>query len=164
MFKEAWAVDSLSTSWEDMDWYAFPPTPLIANVINKIPSLYSHRIIVPGLAQYVVVFGTSEPVNSDSLVPTLPTQSSGSTIQLEPAWLVPRASTIRVQGFSGQVADQIEALQRRSTIDGYRTAIADKVGNSSVKISKDENLTRLLEIFTGIGRNVAEVSPRGTYI
>ena len=34
-----------------------------------------------------------------------------------------------------------------STIEGYRTAIADKVGNSSVNISKDENLTRLLESF-----------------
>ena len=30
-----------------------------------------------------------------------------------------------------------------STIDGYRSAIADKLGNSSLNISKDENLTRL---------------------
>ena len=34
-----------------------------------------------------------------------------------------------------------------STIDGYRTAIADKVGNSKINISKDENLTRLLDSF-----------------
>ena len=34
-----------------------------------------------------------------------------------------------------------------STIDGYRSAIADKLGNSSINISKDENLTRLLDIF-----------------
>ena len=32
-----------------------------------------------------------------------------------------------------------------STIDGYKTAIADKVGNSSVGISKDENFTHLLD-------------------
>ena len=32
-----------------------------------------------------------------------------------------------------------------STIDGYRSAIADKLGNSSLNISKDENLTRLLD-------------------
>ena len=34
-----------------------------------------------------------------------------------------------------------------STIDGYRTAIADKIGNDPVNISKDENLTRLLDSF-----------------
>ena len=34
-----------------------------------------------------------------------------------------------------------------STIDGYRSAIADKLGNASLNISKDENLTRLLDSF-----------------
>ena len=34
-----------------------------------------------------------------------------------------------------------------STIDGYRSAIADKLGNPSINISKDENLTRLLDSF-----------------
>ena len=34
-----------------------------------------------------------------------------------------------------------------STIDGYRSAIADKLGNASTNISKDENLTRLLDSF-----------------
>ena len=34
-----------------------------------------------------------------------------------------------------------------STIDGYRSAIADKLGNSTLNISKDENLTRLLDGF-----------------
>ena len=34
-----------------------------------------------------------------------------------------------------------------STIDGYRSAIADKLGNSPLNISKDENLTRLLHSF-----------------
>ena len=33
------------------------------------------------------------------------------------------------------------------TIDGYRSAIADKLGNVPVNISKDENLTRLLDSF-----------------
>ena len=32
-----------------------------------------------------------------------------------------------------------------STIEGYRTAIADMVGNDKLNISKDENLTRLLD-------------------
>ena len=34
-----------------------------------------------------------------------------------------------------------------STIDGYRSAIADKLGNSSINVSKDENLTCLLDSF-----------------
>ena len=34
-----------------------------------------------------------------------------------------------------------------STIDGYRSAIADKLGNASLNISKDENLTCLLDSF-----------------
>ena len=34
-----------------------------------------------------------------------------------------------------------------STIDGYRSAIADKLGNSPINVSKDENLTHLLDSF-----------------
>ena len=34
-----------------------------------------------------------------------------------------------------------------STIDGYRSAIADELGNSPLNISKDENLTHLLDSF-----------------
>ena len=34
-----------------------------------------------------------------------------------------------------------------STIDGYMSAIADKLGNSSLNVSKDENLTCLLDSF-----------------
>ena len=34
-----------------------------------------------------------------------------------------------------------------STIDGYRSAIVDKLGNTAFNISKDDNLTRLLDSF-----------------
>ena len=34
-----------------------------------------------------------------------------------------------------------------STIDGYRSAIADKLGDTPINISKNDNLTRLLESF-----------------
>ena len=34
-----------------------------------------------------------------------------------------------------------------STIDGYRSAIADKLGNATINISKDDNLTRLWDSF-----------------
>ena len=41
---------------------------------------------------------------------------------------------------------EVKKLQP-STIDGYRSAIADKLGSPTVNISKDDNLTRLLESF-----------------
>ena len=40
-----------------------------------------------------------------------------------------------------------DRMLQPSTIDGYRSAIADKLGNSPLNISKDENLTRLLYSF-----------------
>ena len=41
---------------------------------------------------------------------------------------------------------EVKKLQP-STIDGYRSAIADKLGNTTVNISTDDNLTRLLDSF-----------------
>ena len=41
---------------------------------------------------------------------------------------------------------QVRKLQP-STIDGYRSAIADKLGNSPINVGKDENLTPLLDSF-----------------
>ena len=51
-----------------------------------------------------------------------------------------------------QIADFLLSLFQEkhlqpSTIEGYRTAIADKVGSSRINISKDENLSRLLDSF-----------------
>ena len=51
-----------------------------------------------------------------------------------------------------QIADFLLCLFQEkhlqpSTIDGYRTAISDKIGNGRVNIGKDENLTRLLDSF-----------------
>ena len=54
-----------------------------------------------------------------------------------------------------------------STIDGYRTAIADMVGNQEVNISKDENLTRLLDSFhrdKPKGRRGVPLFPMGWFI
>ena len=51
-----------------------------------------------------------------------------------------------------QIADFLlhlfkERKLQPSTIEDYRTAIADMVGNNKLNISKDENLTRLLDSF-----------------
>ena len=99
--------------------------------------------------------------------------SSQQPDQPKPSRLAPRAETIKEQGFSSPVASRIEAPQRSSqrrspsikqiayfllhlfqeknlqpsTIDGYRSAISDKLGISCLNVSKDENLTRLLDSF-----------------
>ena len=53
---------------------------------------------------------------------------------------------------SKQIADFLlhlfqEKNLQPSMIDSYRSAIADKLGNASLNVSKDENLTRLLDSF-----------------
>ena len=154
----------------------------------------------PGVAQHVLVLGSSGNVQSD---PPVSAQSGISTFQPDPAQepvkpeltcLAPRATANKEQGFSEEVAAQIEAPQRGSTrsvyeakwtiftkwclsnqvdfrapplkaiadfllhlfqdrklqpgtIDGYRSIIADKLVNSTINVSKDENLTCLLDSF-----------------
>ena len=156
-----------------------------------------------GLAQHALVLGSDQSIKSNSLQSSLGEEPVNSTVQRpspqelessESACLAPRASSIRRQGFSEEVAARIEAPQRSSTravykskwaifvkwcdsnqvdfrapslkqvadfllylfnerqlqpstIEGYRTAIADMVGNDPVHFGKDESLTRLLDSF-----------------
>ena len=61
--KEAWAVDSLSLSGEDMAGYAFLPTPLVTNVKQDLQAQpLEHNSHSSGLAQHVVVLEPGEPV------------------------------------------------------------------------------------------------------
>ena len=46
-----------------------------------------------------------------------------------------------------------------NTIDGYRSTFADKLGNSPLNISKDENLTRLLNFSTDTDPKAGGVPP-----
>ena len=43
---KAWAVDALTLSWEDLDLYAFPPVPLLTNVLTKALSHRCKRMII----------------------------------------------------------------------------------------------------------------------
>ena len=157
----------------------------------------------PGLAQHALVLGSDQAVKSDSVQSSLGEVPIDPAIQRSPpqelessksACLAPRASSIKRQGFSDEVAARIEAPQRSSTravyksmwaifvkwcesnqvdfrspslkqvadfllylfkerhlqpstIEGYRTAIADMIGNDTIQFGKDENLTRLLDSF-----------------
>ena len=201
---QAWAVDALSLSWEDLDPYAFPTGSHLGQSGGEAPRLplQQNNPDCPRVAQHALVLGPGSNVKRDPTVSAQHTQPSVSAIQPGPSQepveseltcLAPRASAIKEQGFSEAVAARIEAPQRRSTrsvyeakwtiftkwclsnqvdfrapplkaiadfllhlfqdkklqpgtIDGYRSAIADKLGNSTINVSKD-NLTRLLDSF-----------------
>ena len=43
---QAWAVDALSLSWEDLDPYAFPPAAILGKVVEKLQDYPCKRIIL----------------------------------------------------------------------------------------------------------------------
>ena len=43
---QAWAVDALSLSWEDLDPYAFPPAVILSKVVEKLHDYPCNRIIL----------------------------------------------------------------------------------------------------------------------
>ena len=201
---QAWAVDALSLSWEDLDPYAFPPAAILGKVVEKLQDYPCNRIILiapgwPNMPWFwdLVAMSSQIPLSAQPAQPSVSAIQPGPSqepVESEPTCLAPRASAIKEQGFSEAVAARIEAPQRRSTrsvyeakwtiftkwclsnqvdfrapplkaiadfllhlfqdkklqpgtIDGYRSAIADKLGNSTINVSKDENLTRLLDSF-----------------
>ena len=200
----AWAVDALSTMEQSGRVRLSSSLPSQSGHIQTGQSgLSQNDLNRSGLAQHALVLGSDQSIKSNSLQASLGEEPVNSTVQRpspqelessESACLAPRASSIRRQGFSEEVAARIEAPQRSSTravykskwaifvkwcdsnqvdfrapslkqvadfllylfnerqlqpstIDGYRTAIADMVGNDPVHFGKDESLTRLLDSF-----------------
>ena len=45
----AWAVDALTVSWEDLDMYAFPPVSLLGKVVSKLSDHLYKRVILIAL-------------------------------------------------------------------------------------------------------------------
>ena len=201
----AWAVDALTVSWENLDMYVFPPVSLLGKVVSKLSDhLYKRVILIapgwPNMPWFwdIVELSSQIPLCLPSH-PDLVTQPFNkarhrnlTNLNLH-AWLLePRLSRSRdslvqwrhelrllkeVQPEQSmrqsgpffvrwcessqvdfrspsvkQIADFLlhlfqEKNLQPSTIDCYRSAIADKLGNSSLNVSKDENLTRLLDSF-----------------
>ena len=109
---QAWAVDALSLSWENLDPYAFPPAAILGKVVEKLQDYPCNRIILiaPGCPGFGISGGN---VQSDPFVSGQPAQSGISTIQPDPAQepvkpeptcLGPRATAMKEQGFSEAVA------------------------------------------------------------
>ena len=45
----AWAMDALTVSCENLDMYAFPPVPLLGKVVSKLSDLLYKRVILIAL-------------------------------------------------------------------------------------------------------------------
>ena len=77
-----------------------------------------------GLAQHALVLGCVGVVVPESVVPANPAvqqKPAQGSAEFEPPFLALPAKAIREQGFSDQVAENIEASQRRSTRYVYET-------------------------------------------
>ena len=202
---QAWAVDALSLSWEDLDPYAFPPAAILGKVVEKLQDYPCNRIILiapgwPNMPWFwdLVAMSSQIPLCLPS-IPNLVSQPFNQVLHrnlsnlnlhawlLEPQQSKSKASLKQWQHelrllkedqpdlsyeakwtiftkwcLSNQVdfrAPPLKAIAdfllhlfqekklQPGTIDGYRSAIADKLGNSTINVSKDENLTRLLDSF-----------------
>ena len=202
---QAWAVDALSLSWEDLDPYAFPPAAILGKVVEKLQDYPCNRIILiapgwPNMPWFwdLVAMSSQIPLCLPN-IPNLVSQPFNQVLHrnlsnlnlhawlLEPQQSRSKASlrqwqhelrllkedqpdlSMRQSGpflktccLSNQVdfrAPPLKAIAdfllhlfqdkklQPGTIDGYRSAIADKLGNLTINVSKDENLTRLLDSF-----------------
>ena len=198
---QAWAIDVLSMSWENLDPYAFPPTAILGKVVEKLQNKLYRRLILiapgwPNMPWFWDLVSMSSQIPLS--LPNLLTQPFNQTphrnltnLNLH-AWLLePQQS--RSKGSLRQWQQELRLLRgdqpdqsmrqsgpflqsgvslkvdfraaplnsvadflmylfqdrklQPSTIDGYRSAIADKLGNSSINISKNEDFTRLLDSF-----------------
>ena len=105
------------------------------------------------VAKYALVLGSSSHVQPNPTEPAKSAKSANIAFQSDQSmrqsglFLHNSQSLIRwTSGYFLLYFFQVRKLQP-STIDGYSSAIADKLGNSSFNLSKDENLTLLLDSF-----------------
>ena len=110
---QAWAVDALRLSWENLDPYAFAPAAILGKVVEKLQDYPCNRIILIAPGWPIMPWFWDLVAMSSPSVSAQPAQSGISTIQPdptqepvkpEPICLAPRATAIKEQGFSEAVA------------------------------------------------------------
>ena len=118
--------------------------------VTGLPLQQDH-LDCPMVAQHALVLGSSGTVQSDFLVPAQHTRLSVSTIQPGPTQDQPRRSTRSVYEAKWTIFTKwapplkviadflLHLFQDRKlqpgTIDGYKSAISDKLGNSTINVS-----------------------------
>ena len=94
---QAWAVDALCLSWEDLDVYAFPPAAILGKVVDKLQHYPCNRIIPgwPNMPWFwdLVTMSSQIPLCLPNL-PNLVSQPFNQTLHRNlsnlklPAWLL----------------------------------------------------------------------------
>ena len=132
------------------------PTEPAQPALQSDPSQKSHKSKSPCMAPRTSAI--KEQGFSESVATRIEAPERGSTRSVYEAkwaifckWCVTHQVDFRAPPVKS-VADFLMYLfedgkLQPSTIDSYRSAIADKLGNSPINISKDENLTGLLDSF-----------------
>ena len=84
---QAWAVDALSLSWEDLDPYAFPPAAILGKVVEKLQDYPCNRIILiapgwPNMPWFynLIAISSQIPLRLPNL-PNLVSQPFNQTLQ-----------------------------------------------------------------------------------
>ena len=158
----------IAPGWPNMPWFwdlvtmssqvplSLPNLPSLLTALQSDPSQKSDQSKSPCLAPRATTIkeqGFSEAVAARIEAPQR--RSTRSVYEAKwtifTKWCVTNQVDFRAPPVKS-VADFLMYLfedkkLQPSTIDGYRSAIADKLGPTTVNISKDDNLTRLLESF-----------------
>ena len=98
------------------------------------------------VAQHALVLGNGSYVNPN---PNVPAHFADSTLQSDSTQeSVDPKGAPPIKSIANFLLDLFQEREiQPSTIDGYRSATADKLRNWSINVSKDENLTRLMDSF-----------------
>ena len=126
---EAWKVDSLVQSWEGWYAYAYPPTALIRQTLNKLILHRAELILIaplwpkqewfPDLLRlsiaFPLVFLPTAKLLKQSFSQTFSSEASDST----PSRVEVICRSNQARGFSEQVSNRITVPQRKFTLDLY---------------------------------------------
>ena len=153
----------IAPGWPNMPWFwdlvdlsvQIPfRLPQIADLVtqpfNKLQKQESHQLQSSCLAPRIIAIqehGFSHEVAAQMEAP----QRSSTRAVYKSKWFHSHEVDFRAPS-ENQIADFLLYLFKErnlqpSTIEGYRTAIADMVSNHNLNISMDENFTRLLDSF-----------------
>ena len=126
---EAWKVDSLVQSWEGRYAYAYPPTALIRQTLNKLILHRAELILIaplwpkqewfPDLLRLSIAFPLvllpTAKLLKQSFSQTFSSEASDST----PSRVEVICRSNQARGFSEQVSNRITVPQRKFTLDLY---------------------------------------------
>ena len=124
---QAWAVDTLAISWDGMSAYAYPPTNLICQVLNKVIQSDVRLCLVapmrkaqawyPTLLSLLVDFPREIPVGRKLLSQIYHTNPGTLNLHI---WLLANTSCLR-RGFSEKVASRAIISHRPSSRSLYQS-------------------------------------------